>query len=657
VLAGVFWVIESQSGTLNVMVLLGVVISLGMLVDDAVVVVEAIYYRLERGADALTAAVEGLSEVIAPVTASVLTTIAAFLPLMLLPGIIGQFMQVVPLVVTIALLLSLLEAYWMLPAHIIGFNVKLNNDSPMQKRRNRLLRAIRHRYSKMLLAVLRSPLRIISLCFIVVIAAGALIGNGAIKANFFASDNLRLFYINIEMPPGTTLENTLATTQEIERMVHNTVNPDEIRSVLSIAGQQLTETSPLFGPVFGQVTVSLLPKSNEMASVDDIISALESKVYGLVEPVNTSFLRIAGGPPTTSPVELKIQGNNFDLIAQAAADMKEDMAKIAGLRDIRTDDSSGQKVMELRLNTHAIIDAGLSTNTVRNAVSMMVDGQVISAFQDTGEEVKLRIKTQQTQLFGINDILAQRLVTPTGELVPLNQLVDAHYIDSPSQIVHYNFLRTITLLADIDTNVTNTKKANADVIALWQTKASKYPSLNIDQSGLLDDLNESLNKIVTLFLFGMLLMYLIIATQFRSYFQPLLVLFTVLLAFIGVIFGLAASQQPFSLYTMYGGVALAGIAVNSAIVLVSAANDRRNMGMSRLHAIVYAGRRRVVPILITSLTTIAGLSSLALGLGGKSALWGPIATVIVWGLAFSTCLTLFIIPGLYLAFGKFKKAS
>ncbi|NJM31851.1 MAG: efflux RND transporter permease subunit [Limnobacter sp.] len=654
VLAGVFWVMNIQGETLNVMVLLGIVISLGMLVDDAVVVVESIYYRLERGMDVATAAVEGLKEVIAPVTASVLTTIAAFLPLMLLPGIIGQFLKVVPLVVTLALLLSLLEAYWMLPAHIIGFNVQIDQKSRSQKRREYFLRRLRHAYSHLLIRALRYPIRIAGGTLCVFLLAIGLVLGGAIKADFFASDTLRLFYINVEMPPGTPLEKTLKTSEYIERLVRQTVKPEELRSVVSTAGQQQTETSPLAGNVFGQVTVSLLPAHNGMASVEDIIAKLEDPVQNLPGPLNISFLRLSGGPPTTSPIELKLQGSDFAEIRRAAQIMMQNMKKIEGLRNIKSDDSAGQKLLSLELDQSAISQAGLSGETVKQAVALLVDGQIISTFQDKGEEVRLRIQIEQNSPLAINEVLAHRLVSPTGQTIPLSQLVKAQYIESPTQIIHYNYLRAITLFAGIDTTLTDTQKANRDVLALWQTQAKRFPTLQVDQSGLLDDLNESLNSILTLFLFGLLLMYLIIATQFRSYFQPLIVLLTVGLAFLGVVFGLAVSQKPFSLYTMYGAVALAGISVNAAIVLVSAANDRMQSGMSSLHAVFYAGRRRVTPILITSLTTIAGLLSLALGIGGKSTLWAPIATVIVWGLFFSTCLTLFVVPGLYLGFEGLK---
>jgi len=193
--------------------------------------------------------------------------------------------------------------------------------------------------------------------------------------------------------------------------------------------------------------------------------------------------------------------------------------------------------------------------------------------------------------------------------------------------------------------------------AAWATEAARFPGVSIDYSGELDDIQESLDAMGRLFLLGIGLIYLILATQFRSYWQPMLILATVPMAFTGVTAGLLVSGNPLSLYTLYGVIALTGIAVNSAIVLIDAANARLRAGMGVLHAAIYAGRRRVVPVLITTFTTIGGLISLALGLGGKSLLWGPVASAIVWGLMVSTALTLFLVPLLYRLFMRQRAAG
>jgi len=219
ILAGTFWILQGMGQTLNVTVLLGVVIALGMLVDDAVVVVEAIYYRVERGFSGIDAVLDALTETAAPVTAAVLTTVAAFMPLMLLPGILGKFMMVIPLVVSVALLISLIEAFWMLPGHVLGSGMQLNAAGKMQQFRQRLNRGIRHLYTHALVRALRRPITTLVIAGVAFLGAVGLLASGQIRADFFASDPIRVFYVNLETEPGTKLERTLDLTLDIEKAV------------------------------------------------------------------------------------------------------------------------------------------------------------------------------------------------------------------------------------------------------------------------------------------------------------------------------------------------------------------------------------------------------------------------------------------------------
>ena len=204
----------------------------------------------------------------------------------------------------------------------------------------------------------------------------------------------------------------------------------------------------------------------------------------------------------------------------------------------------------------------------------------------------------------------------------------------------------------------DTVTANRLIQEAWEGQKARFPDIDLDFSGELDDIQESIDAIGVLFIFGVGLMYLILGTQFRSYWQTFMILSTVPIAFTGVVAGLLVTGNPLSLFTLYGVVALARIAVNAAIVLISAANQRLQAGMTLLHATLYSARRLVIPILITTLTTIAGPFSLATGLGGKSLIWGPVAASIVWGLGYSTVLTLIVIPLLYRIFmGRGKRGA
>lgn len=643
ILSGTFWFLINVGQTLNVTVLLGVVISLGMLVDDAVVIVEAIYNRLRRGAETLQAALDGLMEVIVPVTAAVLTTMAAFLPLMLLPGILGKFMLVIPMVVTAALAISLVEAYWLLPAHIIVMKVSFAKPSRAHEIRERFQRGLRSNYVSVLVFVLGHPIIALSALVILVMGAVSMVYFDKIKFDFFASDPIRLFYVNVHMPAGTELSATLDKVLDLEAVVRSHIEEGESRSVVSYAGQLLTETEPLFGDQYGQILVSLKPKSINNRSVDEMIEAMTKDVSLIPGIEQTSFLRIAGGPPVTKDISVKVRGDDLDEIIEATNDLKTFMSGRKEFREVADNNLPGQNSMDLRINSSAVQRTGINPELITRTIRLLVDGEIVSNFRHLGEKIDLRLKAGNN-LDQIDQLLEYRLPASDGLLIPLSQLVTPEFGSSPNSIRHYNYRRNITLEADIDKSATDAVKANNLIREHWETVQTRYPNVDLDFSGIVDDIEESLNSIGLLFLMGLGLIYLILGTQFKSYFQPFLVLLTIPMAAMGVIFGLLVSRYPLSLFTLYGVVALSGIAVNTAIVMISAANSRLDSGMSVTNAIIYASRRRVVPIIITSLTTIAGLFSLATGLGGHSLLWGPVAASMLWGLTVSTLLTLIYIP-------------
>ena len=646
-LAGTFLVLWAVGETLNVTVLLGVVIVLGMLVDDAVVVVEAMHYRLQRGMDALAAALESFREVGLPILAAVLTTMAAFLPLMLLPGILGDFMRVIPMVVTIALAISLVEAFWMLPAHVVALRMGFESRSRLDRLRTRFTHRLQIGYVRALLQVMRRPrLSLAMLLLLFAFAVGA-VAVGLVRFDFFAADPLRLFYVNVEMPPATPLQATLDKVLEVEQKVRARLAPGEVRAIASYAGNTFTETEPRLGDAYGQILVGLNPQAPELRGVDEVIESMRAEVLATPGPLQISFLRLAGGPPTSKPISVKVRGSDYAELRTAADALKGILAGIDGVKDISDDAVRGRSELVLTLDDDAVNRAGLDPREVNRTLQLLVDGQVAAELRDAGEKVEVRVRAAPRTRADIGHLLDFRLPTKGGSSVPLGELVREQRVEGLGNVRHYNFRRTITVEADLDKTRLDTVTANRLVREGWEQQVTRFPDIDLDFSGELDDIQESLDAIGVLFVLGVGLMYLILGAQFRSYWQPFMILVTVPMAFTGVVLGLVLTGNPLSLYTLYGVVALAGVAVNSAIVLISAGNDRLAAGMSLLHATLYAARRRLIPILITSLTTIAGLFSLAAGLGGTSLVWGPVATAIVWGIAFSTVLTLLLIPLIY----------
>ncbi len=655
-LAGTFVILNALGYTLNISVLLGVVIVLGMLVDDAVVVVETIYYRMQRGEPVHDAAIGAVREVFAPVTASVLTTIAAFLPLMLLPGIVGKFMFVIPFVVTLGLAISLIEAYWMLPAHMAVISPKVG-DGHLNNWRDRFNHGLRVKYSRWLLWVMRRPKRSLLIAIGLMIGAVAAIGVGLVRIQFFAFDPIRLFYVNVDMPAGAPIEQTLANAEKLEATVRKHLNPGEARNLAAYAGVKFSDTEPLYGESYGQVTVSLNPRGDDGREVAEIVEAMRAEVEAVPSPGKITFTMISGGPPLAKPIKARVRGDDPQELRAAGDALLAIVKAVPGAKDVADDDIPGRPELVLRLDRGALRAAGLDAAKVARLVRLHADGEIVAMMRDKGEKVELRVRAKHgsgamADSVGsdIIRLLDDPIALPTGGSTTLRALVIEETRIGKGVIKHYNLRRAITVEADLDKTVTDTVAANRIIAAEWKKIDAQYPNTDIDFSGELDDIQESLDAMSVLFLMGLGLIYLILAAQFKSYFQPLLILVTVPLAFTGVVLGLLVSQIPLSLYTLYGVIALTGIAVNSAIVLIDAANQRMATGMSVLHAAVYAARRRVVPILITTVTTIGGLFSLAVGLGGKSLLWGPVAASIVWGLGFSTVLTLFVMPLLYWMF-------
>ena len=578
--AGAFVLLNAVGFTLNVSVLLGIVIVPGMLVDDAVVLVEAMYFRMERG----MAALDSIREVGLPVLASVTTTIAAFLPLMLLPGIVGKFMFVIPFVVTVGLTVSLIEAFWMLPAHVVALGTHAISRSRTQALREKWTHRLRVKYTRLLIHVMRYSPIYLGLALALFLGAAAAVVGGLVKFQFFAFDPIRLYYVNVDMPPNAPIEETLRQTLAVEQRVRAGLSEGEARSITALAGIKFTEMEPLYGDQYGQIAVSLNPATPDMRSLNAIIEDMRESVVNTPGRAAIFFLQISGSPPTAKPISVKVRADDRAELRAAADAVKALVAAIPGARDVVDNDTPGHDELELRVDVNAARNAGLDPGLAARLVRLHVDGEVVADLRDRGEKVELRVRAAPRTVTEIRQMLDDPVALPGGGVTSLGALLVAEQRKSLGLIRHWNLRRAITVEADLDKEQSDTLAANNRLRAEWEKIRPRYPGVNLDFSGELDDIDESLSAMGPLFLLGVGLIYLILAAQFRSYFQPLLILVTVPLAFTGVPLGLLASGNPLSLYTLYGVIALVGIAINAAIVLIDAANARCGAGMSTLPA-------------------------------------------------------------------------
>ena len=648
-LCGTFIVLAAMGKSVNNTSLLGVVVALGMIVDDAVVVVEAIYYRLQRGVKIFDASVGALKEVAAPVITSIFTTIAVFLPLIFLPGILGSFISELPVVVCIALLISLIEAFWILPAHVSFVNVKVSSQNRIQQLRTSLTRKVRNRYTRLLIWTFRKPLLAISVTLLPPLLAVYLLLGGAVKLNFFPEDPTRVFYVNLEMPSDTTLDRTIEVASKVEGLVIPSLRDGELDESVTYAGVFFTLPAPGFGDNLAQIYFTFKPHKRGMRPIEDILDGIRQTIGERFGDAKVSYTEVLTGPPLGAPVSIKFLGPNYNDLHLAVEEIKAKLAERPEFVNVTDSYNEGAPTMLVKLDGDAVKRSGLHPSVITRSLSGFVDGELIAQFQRDGEEVDIRLLAKPDS-FSSDQLLQQTIANPQGEEVMLGSLFEINYQVEPLDAKHFNYLRSIELSSFLDLEAIDVVSANNLLREFWEEIRYKYPEISIDTTGVFDDLTATIDSMLFFFVMGMGLIYLILGTQFKSYFQPLIVLLSVPLAFTGVIYGIAVTQSPMTFYTMYGVVALSGIAVNSAIVLLSAANQRIATGMGVLAATLYASRRRVIPVLITTFTTIGGLFSMAVGLAGDSIVWGPLAVAIVSGLFFSTPLILLVIPHVYRLF-------
>jgi multidrug efflux pump subunit AcrB len=638
-LAGMFLALHLLGQTLNVSVLLGVAIVLGIPLDDAVVVADAIRRRLTAGLDRMAAVAEALKEVARPVTASVLATCLAFLPLLFLPGLMGRFMFVTPLAVILTLLMSMIASLWLLPRHASSWG----GTEGRKGWREIMARRMRGFYGRALARAFRRPEVVVILFGGVFLVAGAAIGLEWIKPRWFASDPLRVFNINLRMPPATPLEPTLLAARALELAARREARPGELNATLATAGLQFTPSELAMGEHLGQVTVSLAPESAGGRGVAEFVAALRPtlKTEG-AESISVQVL--SADLPMLSNLSLRLSGAPLEHLATAARDLRGALENQPGFSDLQDDASSSQPGMRLRVDAPAAARAGLDPYKLAALVRLHFEGVSVGKLADGEDTLDVVVRGQPMSASAIQSWLTGPWKLPDGRTVKPADLFSPVLEGVPDELRRVNGERTVTLRAAFDQDRLTARQALAVVNAAWNDLKQRHAGVHLAQGGEMDDVKASLEDLLSLLALGFALMYGLLAAQFGRLVLPLVILATAPLALAGVAIGLLASGQPLTLYTIYGCVALSGVAVNASIVLAAAGEERQARGQPPMIAAFNAARRRLVPIIITTLTVIGGLISLAFGWGGDSLLWGPVASSIVWGLAVATPLTLFATP-------------
>jgi len=633
--------------TINMLSLMALILSLGIIVDDAIIIIENVYRHVEAGMSRRRAAIVGTREVFWPVVSSTATTCSAFLPMLLMTGVLGEFFAIIPKVIAAALIASLIEAFIVLPSHLADFG-GLAKEESKKSFVARKLAGVEAAFTRVLRFALRWRKTIVALTYALCIA---LIATAATtkSVTLFSEGEVESFDVRVRMPNDATPEETDRVLQEIERRIVSLENP-AVEAVITSRGYMRTRTWPVAGDHVGMVSVYMKPRT-ERERIDAGTRLMEQvghRFDDIVGPAMLEVIKFEDGPPRGAPVAVRIEGDDLDQLAELSERVQAELRQVRGVRDVGDDYRLGKQELRVHVDEQRAALHGLTAEQINAWLSMAFGASPVATTREADEEVDVLVRLREDARSDPDRLSELTLSTPTGAAVALREVATLERGRGLSSIRRRDQRRVITVTAQL---VEGAGVSSADANEALRERIAPLmaanPDVRFELGGEYEETQESLNSLFLAFVVAALLIYTILATQFRSFLQPLIVMTAIPLSLIGVSLGFLASPDAVGLVALIGVVGLAGIVVNDSLVLVDFINTRRAQGMAIDDAIVEAARLRLRPIFLTSVTTIAGLAPLALGIGGRSELLTPMATAIAWGLTFSTVLILVIVPCLY----------
>ncbi len=661
-----FILMRSCNMSIDAVSLFGLILVLGVIVDDAIVVLENIFRHLEGGSTILKATIDGSREVVAPVLASVSTTMAAFFPILILvSGVIGRYLAILPKVVIFALMASLFEVFFMLPSHFVELTPKNRVGKPYGRRLD-IFRPLRRIYYPYLRIILRH--RYFSVLVIVLSMALAFFLYFQTDFVMFPkTDTFPRFNIHFDLPVGSSLARTKETLMDLTDLIKRRIGPD-LDAPIAIAGMKEVNYEPVYGIHYGILDVILKPKEERKHSVAELMEGVREDVGHLLKSHGvTSFVleRLIEGPPVGADVDLKIQADDWETSAEISRLLRAELARHRGIVDIRDDYSREKKFMEITVDEAKAKKFGVDQNYLIMAVQAAFHGLLVATYNqgDEAEDVRLKYLPQYRRDFG--DLVNLKVLIPGQGEVPLKELAKIALAPGFYNIYHYNGKQSVRLTANIREIQKDQKglkgffshlsgekmtavRANKIARDYFNKIKDNFPGARLIAGGLQEETNTSLRELGKAAAMAVFLIFFILSLQFNSFTQPFIIMITIPFATLGVIVGLLVSNNPLTFVTLIGLLTLMGIVVNDSLVLIDFINRYVKEHPKELYlAIVRGCHVRMRPIILTTLTTIFGLAPMALGLGGKSIFWAPLATAIMWGLGFASALILTMVPAYY----------
>ena len=677
---GGFWFMPALDLSINMLSLFTFILVLGIVVDDAIVVGENIALFRERGMDPKEAAVKAATQVSIPVFFAVLTTMATFSPMLAVEGQIGAIWRIFPLITISVLFWSLFESLTILPAHLAHSSEKKSKiiwirslsdrwEKFQSKIKNGLIFFVNTFYKPTLLKSVNRPFTFLSIAASVFILTIGIIGGGIIKFSFFPPIEADLAIGTVEYPSGTSIEITregYLKLEESAKILEEELNKEFpgksiIKNRLSTIGfqPQRTKTSrgpgnlnaSYGGPHLAEVALELIPGEERSIGTEEIVRRwrrLMPSVPGVKEVGFFSSLFSTG-----EPVNVQLSSKYMDDLLDAKEELKRELIQFPGVFDVKDNFNIGKEEISIKL-LPAAENYGINMMMLGSQVQQAFYGLEVQSIQRGRDEVKVMLRYPKNERASISNLEDMMIKVPNGSTIPVRQIAKLELGEGLSSIQRKNRKRAINVTADVDLTVTTGNEVIAAVTASILPKIlKKYNSISISLEGEQQEQGQNLKSIGKNFLLAMIVVYMLLAIPFKSYFQPLVVMSSIPFGLTGAVFGHLIMGINFSVLSMMGFVALTGVVVNDSLVMVDFINRYRSEGNSIMDAVLEAGPRRFRPIFLTSLTTFVGLTPLLLEKSIQAKFMIPMAVSLSFGVIFATAITLFLVPVGYLVLEKY----
>ena len=649
-LAGALIAMNVMGITINMMSLLALILCLGVVVDDAIIIIENIYRHMEEGMPRRKAAVVGTQEVFWPVVASTLTSWAAFLPLLLMEGVLGDFFAIIPKVVVAALGASLIEAMFVLPSHMADFG-KLGGHrgdeaGPPKTRLQRIGGRVLGTYERVLRWSLHHRGTVVFTAYAVFIVVLGV--TFSVKdVILFTEGDPDMFDVRLHMPTDASKEETEALLAKLDARILELGSPD-IEATVAVRGMTRTDMGLRTGDHMGIVTIFVVPATarSNLHAGRDLVTEVSGLYDDVVGPARLEVVEVRPGPPRGAPVAVRIRGNEHERLVELAEQVLTEVRKTPGTRNSNHDHELGKQELQIKVDEQRAALHGLTPDLVTAWLRSAFGSTPVATLQEGDDEIDIVVQLREDVLEDPSRIASLQIIAPNGDEVAIEDIAEVSHGRGPGIIRRYQQKRVVSVLSGIDDTATNSGEVNTRLQRALAPLEAANPDVRFEYGGQFEETQESLESLFRAFFVAMLLIYTILATQFQSFSQPTVVMAAIPLSLIGVCGGFLLGAKPIGLISLVGMVGLTGIVVNDSLVLVDFINKRRARGLALDEAIVEAGMLRMRPIFLTSITTIAGLFPLSLAIDSLPHL-APMAQVMVYGLTFSTLLTLLVVPCLY----------